>query len=159
LLEYFSVIEAWSKTLKAASLEPYRVIVDLIDDVISSLGRGFLGVVGYDEKPKAAGETKVICRTVGLLQLGDIAVVHVSVCPGHGETVAKAHRTAQRCRRKAAEPYRRMRFLDRLGRDPNVLEIEKLALEGDGFAGKSAANDVERLVGPSAAILGGHAET
>ena len=72
----------WGKTLKATSLEPYRVIVDLIDDVISSLGKGFLGVVGYDEKPKAAGETKVIRRPVGLLQLGDITVIYISVCPG-----------------------------------------------------------------------------
>ena len=124
----------WGETLKAASLEPYRVIVDLIDDVISSLGKGFLGVVGYDEKPKAASETKVICRPVGLLQLGDITVIYISVCPGHGETVTEADGAAQRRRREAAQPDRRVRFLDGLRRYPDASEIEKLALEGDGFA-------------------------
>ena len=48
LLQRFSIIEVWGETLKAAILEPYRVIVDLIDDVIGSLGKGFLGVLGYD---------------------------------------------------------------------------------------------------------------
>jgi hypothetical protein len=39
------------------------------------------------------------------------------------------------------------------------LEIEKLALERDGLAGKSATDYFERLVGARAALLGRHAET
>jgi hypothetical protein len=33
-----------------------------------------------------------------------------------------------------------MRFLDRLGRHPDVLEVEEVALEGDGLAGKGAVD-------------------
>ena len=48
--------------------------------------------------------------------------------------------------------------LDRLGCHLDVLKVEKIAREGDGLAGKSAADDFERLVGARAALLGGHAE-
>ena len=48
LLQRFSIIQVWSKRLKAASLKPCRVIVDLIDDVIGGFGKSFLRVVGYD---------------------------------------------------------------------------------------------------------------
>ncbi len=132
LPQRLSIIQMWSKRLKAASLEPCRVIVDLIDDVIGSLGKCFLGLVGYDQKPKTAGETKVICRPSFLLQLGDVAVIYISGCPRHGEPIAEADGATQRRRCEAAEPDRWTRFLDRLGRHSNVLEIEKIALEGDG---------------------------
>ena len=143
LLQRFSIFQVGSKRLKAASLKPYRVIIDLIDDVIGSLGKRFLGVVRDDQKPEAACEAKIVCRPVFVLQLGDIAVVYVSVRAWHGETITEADGAAQRRRRETAEPNRRTRFLDRLGRHPDVLEIEKLALEGDSLAGKSAANDFE----------------
>jgi hypothetical protein len=38
------------------------------------------------------------------------------------------------------------------------LEIEEVALEGDGLAGKGTANDFERLVGARAALLRRYAE-
>ena len=62
---YRQIVEAiqmWRKRLKAASLEPCRVIVDLIDDVLGGLGKRLFGIVGDDQEPKAACETKVICR-------------------------------------------------------------------------------------------------
>jgi len=86
------MVEVRGKRLKAASLKPYRVIVDLINDVIGRLGKRSLGIVGYDQEPKATCETKVIRRSVHLLQLGDIAVVHISSRPWHGEAVAEADR-------------------------------------------------------------------
>src|SRR5271169_6586922 len=75
LLERFSIIQRRNKRLKAARLKPGRIIVDLVDDVISGLGEGFLGIVGYDQTPKAARETNVIDRPVRLSELGDIAIV------------------------------------------------------------------------------------
>jgi len=125
LLQRFSIIEVWSKRLKAASLKPCRVIIDLINDVIGRLGKSSLGIVGYDQEPKATCETKVIGRSVHLLQLSDIAVIHISARPWHGEAVAEADGAAQRRRREAAEPDRRMRFLDRLRRHLDVLEIDR----------------------------------
>ena len=41
------IVKVRGKRLKAASLKPYRVIVDLINDVIG-LGKSSLGIVGYD---------------------------------------------------------------------------------------------------------------
>src|ERR1700730_6157603 len=125
LLQRFSIIQLWSKRLKTASLKPHRVIVDLIDDVLSGLSKRLVGVVGYDEKPKAACETKVICRPVVLLHLGDIAVIYISVCPGHGETIAEADRAAQRRRRKAAQPDRRAGVVGGVRRSPLVLVGEE----------------------------------
>ena len=71
LLERFSMIQRRSKRLKAARLKLRRIIVDLVDDVISGLGEGFLGIVGYDQTPKAARETNVINRPVRLSEFGD----------------------------------------------------------------------------------------
>jgi hypothetical protein len=76
-----------------------------------------------------------------------------------GETIAKADGPAQRRRREAAQPDRRMRFLDRLWRHLDVLELEELALEGDGLSSKSAASYFEGLVGPRAAILERHTKS
>src|SRR5690242_10064111 len=104
LLQCFLVVEVWGERLKAASLEPYRVIIDLIKDVIGSLGKRFLGVIRDDQKPEAACETKFVCRPVLLLQLGDIAVIHVSVRAWHGETIAEPDGAAQRRRRETAQP-------------------------------------------------------
>ena len=46
-------------------------MVGLIDDVVGSLGERFLGIVGDDQTPKAAGESQIHCGPVLLLQLGD----------------------------------------------------------------------------------------
>src|SRR5438132_12164177 len=43
LPQRLSIIQMWSKRLKAATLEPYRVIVDLIDDMLGGLGKGLYG--------------------------------------------------------------------------------------------------------------------
>src|SRR6202035_3083301 len=108
--------------------------------------------------PEPARETKVIRGPVLLLQPGDVAVIHVPVRPRDREAVAEADRAAQRRRRETAEPDRRMRFLDRPRRHPDVLEIEELALESNGLAGKSATDDVEGLVGALSPFLRRHAE-
>ena len=52
-----------------------------------------------------------------------------------------------------------MRLLDRLRCHLNVLEVEELALEGDGLSGKRAPNYVEGLVGSRAALFERHTET
>src|SRR5689334_8451067 len=48
----------------------------------------------------------------------------------------------------------------RVGAGVNLIrwESENALLKGDGFARESSADDVERLVGARAALLGGHAE-
>src|SRR5271169_7161726 len=51
-----------------------------------------------------------------------------------------------------------MRLLDRRRCHLDVLEVEELALEGDGPSGKSAANYFERLIGSGAALLERHTE-
>ena len=55
LPQRLSIIQMWNKRLKATSLEPYRVIVDLIDDVLGGLGKRLFGVVGdtKNQKPLA----------------------------------------------------------------------------------------------------------
>src|SRR5579859_2610102 len=110
--------------------------------MVSGLGKRLVGILGYNQEPEAACEAEIICRPICFPQLRNVAVIHVPIGFGHGEAIAKANRAANRRRRKAADPDRRVWFLDWLGRDPNVLEIEELALEGDAFARESAANDV-----------------
>src|SRR6202023_1457865 len=56
-------------------------------------------------------------------------------------------------------PDRRMGLLDRLWRHPYVLEVEELALEGDGLSVKRASNYVEGLVGSRAPLFERHPET
>ena len=55
LLQRFSIIQLWSKRLKAASLKPYRVIVDLIDDVLGGLSKRLVGALDTmrNQKPLA----------------------------------------------------------------------------------------------------------
>src|ERR1700751_3600223 len=60
LLQLFAIAEMLGKRLKSSRSQPFRVIVGLIDDVVGGLGEGFLGIVGYDQKPGAAGEANVI---------------------------------------------------------------------------------------------------
>jgi len=43
LLQRFSIVQLWSKRLKAASFKPYRLIVDLIADVLGGLGKRLVG--------------------------------------------------------------------------------------------------------------------
>jgi hypothetical protein len=52
-----------------------------------------------------------------------------------------------------------MGLLDRLRCHLDVLEVEELALEGDGLSGKRAANYVEGLVGSRAALFERHTKT
>jgi hypothetical protein len=142
LLQRFPVIQLGRKRLKAASLKPRRVIVDLIDDVIGGFGKRFLGVGRDDHKPSTAGKPEVVGRAVLLPHFGDIAVVDVTVRPRDGKPVAEARGSTQGRRRKAAEPDRRVRLLDGFGRHLDVLKIEEVALEGDGISRKRPANDV-----------------
>src|SRR5271166_6091065 len=128
------------------------------DDIRFASGTWCL-IVGYDQTPGAAGEADVIRGPVLLLQLGDIAIVDIPVRPRHGETIAKAGGAAQCRRREAAQPNRRMRLLDRLWRYLDVLEVEELALEGDGLSGKRAPNYFEGLVGSRPALLERHTKT
>src|SRR6266404_7368350 len=159
LPQLFAIAQMRGKGLKSSRSQPFRVIVGLIDDVVAGLGEGFLGIVGYDQTPGAAGEANVIRGPVLLLQLRDIAVVDVPVRPRHCETIAKTRGAAQCRRGEAAQPDRRMRLLDRLRCHLNVLEVEELALEGDGLSGKRAPNYVEGLVASRSALLVGHTET
>ena len=48
LLQRFPIVQVRGERLKAPSLKPHRVIVDLIEDVIGGLGKRFLRVLGYD---------------------------------------------------------------------------------------------------------------
>src|SRR5260370_3975397 len=159
LPQLFAIAQVRGKGLKSSRRQPCRVIIGLIDYVVGGLGEGFLGIVGYDQTPKAAGEANVVCGPVLVLQFGDIAIVDVTGRPRHGDAIAKADSAAQRRRREAAQPDRRMRLLDRLWRHLDVLEVEELALEGDGLSSKSAANYVEGLVGSRSALLVRHNET
>src|SRR5205085_2398265 len=97
-------------------------------------GEGLLRIVGDDQAPEAAREAKVIGWPVLLLEPGDVAVIHIPVRPRDREAVSESDGTAQRRRREAAQPDWRARFLDRGRRHPDILEIEELALEGDGLA-------------------------
>src|SRR5260370_24058052 len=128
LPQLLAIAQMLGKGLKASRGQPCRVIVGLIDDVVGGLGEGFLGIVGYDQTPGAAGEADVIGGPVLLLQLGDIAVVDVPVRPRHGETIAKTRGAAQCRRREAAQPDRRVRLLGRVRWAPYVFGSEKLAL-------------------------------
>ena len=67
-------------------------------------------------------------------------VIRVKLSLRHGETIVKADPLAQRGRREAAQPDRRMRPLERLRCYLDVSEVEELALEGDGRTRKGAAN-------------------
>src|SRR6266481_473031 len=159
LPQLFAIAEMLGKRLKPSRRQPFRVIVGLIDDVLGGLGESFLGIVGYDQKPGAAGEANVIGGPVLLLQLDDIAVVDVPVSPRHREAIAKTRGAAQCRRREAAQPDRRMRLLDRLRCHLDVVEVEELALEGNRLSGKRAPNYFKGLVGSRAALFERHTET
>ena len=66
LLQRFAVIQLRRQRLEAASLEPYRVVVYLIDNVIGGLGKRLLGVFRYNQEPEAAGKTEAVRRPVCL---------------------------------------------------------------------------------------------
>src|ERR1700733_1764154 len=156
LLQCVAITDVGSKGLKTARLQPFGVIVDLIDDVIGCLGEGFLGIVRHDQEPKAAREANAACWAMLLLQFGYIPIVNLAVPARHRETIAETDRAAQRGCSKATKPDRRIGLLDRRRCNPNVLEVEKFALEGDRLSCESTAQDLERLVGACAALLRRH---
>src|SRR5215831_12207619 len=94
-----------------------------------------------------------------LAQFGDRAVVHVPVRLRYHETIAVAGRTPERGLREAAQPERRMGFLERFRRHLDVLEVEACTLQGHTFSGKNAAHDLQGCVGARPALLEGHTET
>src|SRR5229473_1074604 len=140
-------------------LGPRRVVIALIDDVVGGLVEGLLRIVRRDKPSNAAGEANVGGGLPLLLQFGDVTVVHFARGVGRGEAVAVARGAAQGRRSEAADPNRRMRFLDRLGRELDLVDLEEFALEGERFAVEQFADDVERLVGTTAALVEGDCET
>ena len=55
LLQCFSIVQLRGERLKAASLKPHRVIVDLIDDVLGGLSKRLVGALDTmrNQKPLA----------------------------------------------------------------------------------------------------------
>src|SRR6266404_6944671 len=121
--------------------------------MVGGFGEGFLGIVGYEQTPNGARESNVIDGPILLLQLGDILVVYVAGRAWHREPIAIASGAAQSRRGEAAQPYRRMRFLNGFGRHLDVLEIEELALEGNSLSAQETTYDFERLISPCAALF------
>src|SRR6266851_6806500 len=115
----------------AGLLGPRRIVIALIDDVVGGLVEGFFRIVRRDKPSNAAGEANVGGGLPVLLQFGDITVVHFARGVGRGEAVTVARGAAQGRRREAADPNRRMRFLDRLGRELDLVDLEEFALEGE----------------------------
>ena len=76
-----AITQMVGKGMMSSRREPCRVFVDLIDDMVRGLGICLFGIVGYDQKPEAAGESNPIGRAILFLQLGDIAVVHLAIRP------------------------------------------------------------------------------
>ena|SRR5215831_14917347 len=79
-------------------------------------------------------------RSAGSLhQLGNIAIVHLSICVRYAETIAIANGAAERCLSEAASPYRRVGFLNGFRGYLNIGKVEELVLEGDGLAIEKSA--------------------
>src|SRR5262245_24957262 len=159
LPQLFAIAQIHGKGLKSSRREPGRVMVGLIEYVVGGLGKRLFGIVGDDQTPKAACESTVIYGPVAFLQLGDIAIIHISIRFRHGETNAIADGASQRRLREAAQPDRGMGFLDRFRRDLDVLEVEEFTLQGNTFSSKNATNDLQGFVGARSPLLEGHPET
>src|SRR3984893_733569 len=114
--------------------------------MVGGFREGLLGILGYDQAPNGACESNVIGGPILLLQLDHILVIYVAGRAGHSETIAIAGGAAQSSRGEAAQPHRRMRFLNGFGRHLDVLEVEEFALEGNRLSTEKAPNDVDRLV-------------
>ena len=88
---------------------------------------------------KTTCEPYVIGRPVLFHQLGNIAIVHLSICIRYAETIAIANGAAERCLSEAASPYRRVGFLNGFRGYLNIGKVEELVLEGDGLAIEKSA--------------------
>jgi len=113
--------------------------------MVGGLGEGFLGIVGYDEAPNGARESNVLGGPIPLLQFGEVFVVHVAGRAWHCETIAVASSAPQGSGGEAAQPYRRMGLLDRLGGQLDLVEIEEFARKGDGLSAEKPTNDFVAL--------------
>ena len=121
--------------------------------MVGGFGEGLLRIVGYYEAPKGACESNFLGGPILLLQLGDILVVYLSGRARHREPIAIARGAAKSRRGEAAQPYRRMRFLNRFGRHLDVLEVEEFAFEGNSLSAQETTYDFERLISACAALF------
>src|SRR5919198_3249681 len=121
--------------------------------MVSRVVERHLGIIRDDQPLKTTGESDVIDGPVLFGELGDVAIVHVSVRVRYGEPIAIADGTAERCLREAAYPQRRVGSLEGFRGDLDMVEVEECVLEGDGLAIEQTANDAERFVGPRPALL------
>ena len=94
LLQCIAITEMGRKGLKTARLQPFGIVVGLIDDMIGCLGEGLVGIVRHDQEPKAAREADAVRGAVLLRQLGDIPIVDFPVRSRHGEAIAETDRAA-----------------------------------------------------------------
>src|SRR5579862_1392685 len=156
--QLLAIAQMLGKGTQSCGREPFRVIVGLVDDVVGGFSEGLLGIVGYDQAPHGARESNVIGGPLLFFQFGDILIVYLAGRAWHGKTVTVASGASQGRGGKAAQPDRWMRFLNRLRRHLDVLEVEEFALEGDVLPRQSATNDLEGLVGTRSAFLEGHSE-
>src|ERR1700679_1079078 len=101
---------------EATRRKPFRIIVRLVDDMVSGFGEGLLGIVGYDQAPKGACESDIVGGPILLLQFGYILVVYLAGPAWHRESIAIASGAPQGRWGKAAQPDWWTRFLNRLGR-------------------------------------------
>ncbi len=69
--------------------------------MVGGFGEGLLGILGYDQAPKGAGESNILGGPILLLQLGYIIVVYLAGRAWNGETIAITSGSAQGSRGKA----------------------------------------------------------
>src|ERR1700680_1474848 len=94
LLQCVAIPDVGSKRLKTAGLQPFGVVVDLIDDMRGCLGEGFLGIVRHDQEPKPAREANAVYGAMLLLQFGYILIVNLTIRARYGEAIAETDRAA-----------------------------------------------------------------
>src|SRR5262245_42092241 len=121
--------------------------------MVSSFVECRLGIIRDDQPLKTTCESYVIDGPVLFCQLGDIAIVHVSVRVRYGETIAIADGTAERWLSEAAYPNRWVGSLDGFRGYLDIVEVEELVLKGDGRSIDKTANYPESFVGTRPALL------
>src|ERR1700723_1391531 len=114
--------------------------------MVSGFGAGLLWIVGHAQAPKGACESDIVGGPILLLQFGYILVVYLAGPARHRESIAIASGAPQGRWGKAAQPDWWTRFLNRFGRNFDVLEVEEFALVGDRLTTEKAPNDLERLI-------------
>ncbi len=134
--------------------------VQLIDPahVLGALRQGLGGIRAYIGEQEGA-EREAIGRALRLGQESPQCLDQprelARAREGADPAVAVAGRAAQRCVRGAAHPDREQR-LQRPGRDADVLHRVVPPGVAETFVGPQAADDLETLVGPRAALGQGH---